>query len=95
MKLAFWSVFVAGLVGCSALGIEPVLKLAGGNWASPPMLAGCVLGVAILALAGAFAAGVRPTFLPSDSAMLWALVGLAGVKVAVGALAMAGVFGRA
>jgi len=95
MKLAFWSVFVAGLVGCSAVGIGPVLKMVGGNWASPPMIVGCVMGVAILALAAAFAAGVRPAFLPSDSAMMVALVGLAGVKVVVGALTMAGVFGRA
>lgn len=95
MRLAFWGVFVAGLMGCTIFGIGPVLKMAGGNWASPPMIVGSVVGVAILALAVAFAAGVRPAFLPSDSAMTVALVSLVGAKVAVGLMAFAGVFGRA
>jgi hypothetical protein len=90
--MAFWGVFAAGLVGCTVLGIGPVLKLVGGSWASPPMIVGSVLGVAILGLAVAFAMGVRPAFLPSDSAMMVALV---GAKVAVGLMAFAGVFGRA
>ena len=94
VKMAFWGVFAAGLVACSVLGIGPVLKLVGGNWMSAPMLAGIVLGVAIVALAVAFAMGARAAFLPSDTAMFYALVGLIGVKVVVGALAMTGALGR-
>jgi hypothetical protein len=89
-KMLFWGVFVAGFVGCSALGIGPVLRVVGGNWASPPMIAGCVLGVALLGLAAAFALGLRPAFLPSDSAMIVALVSLIGVKVAIGLGVMVG-----
>ena len=69
MKMAFWGVFAAGFVACSALGIGPVLKHMGGNWMSAPILAGMVLGVAIVALAVAFAMGYRPTVLPNDQAM--------------------------
>lgn len=85
MKLAFWSVFVLGLAACSAFGIGPVLKRVGGDWTSPWMLAGIALGVAIVALSVAFAAGVRPVPLADDRAMLVALVALIGVKVAVAA----------
>ena len=94
MKLAFWAVFVAGFAACSALGISPVLKRMGGQWLSTPMLAGIVLGVAIIALAIAFVAGVRPAFLPNDAAMVAALGALIGAKVVVGALTMSGVLGR-
>jgi len=94
MKLAFWGVFVAGFVACSTLGIGPVLKRVGGDWLAAPMLAGIVLGVAILGIAALFASGVRPAWLPSDAAMIVALVALVGVKFVVGALATAGVLGR-
>jgi hypothetical protein len=86
--MAFWGVFAAGFVACSALGIGPVLKQMGGQWLSMPMLAGMTLGVAILALAVAFALGYRPALLPSDQAMLVALTVLIAVKVGIGALAM-------
>lgn len=95
MKMAFWGLFVAGFVACSALGIGPVLKRMGGNWMSAPMLAGSVLGVGILALALAYGTGFRPAILPSDKSMVLALAMLAGVKVVVGALAMTGVLGNA
>lgn len=95
MKMAFWGLFVAGLVACSALGIGPVLKRVGGDWTALPMLAGIALGIAIVAVAVLFAMGIRPAFLPSDKAMLYALVGLMGAKVVVGALTMTGVLGRA
>jgi hypothetical protein len=95
MKVAFWVVFAAGFAACTALGIGPVLKRMGGDWLSVPMLAGMVLGAVILIVAAAFVAGVRPAFLPSDAAMLAALVTLIGVKVLVGALAMSGVLGKA
>ena len=92
--MAYWGVFVVGLVACSALGIGPVLKLVGGNWMAPPMLAGIVLGVAIAELTVTFALGLHPAFLSSDAAMLGALVVLMGAKVVVGALATSGVLGR-
>lgn len=88
LRMAFWGVFVAGFVACSTLGIGPVLKRMGGDWTSLPMLAGIVLGIAILALAGAFVSGVRPAFLVSDTAMVVALVVLVAAKVAVGAATM-------
>ncbi len=90
MKMAFWIVFVAGFVACSAFGIGPVLKRMGGDWMSAPMLAGIVLGLVILVLAVMFAMGVRPGVLASDSAMVWALVTVVGVKVVVGAMALSG-----
>lgn len=95
MKMAFWIVFVAGFVACSALGIGPVLKRMGGDWTSVPMLLGIALGVAILALAVMFATGARPGPLSSDWTMLWALVGIVGVKAIVGTMAMSGVWGPA
>lgn len=88
MKTAFWGVFTAGFVACSVLGIGPVLKRMGGNWLSAPVLVGVVLGIAALALAALYATGVRPAFLPTDRAMVYALVGVVAVKVAVGAVAM-------
>lgn len=88
MKLAFWSVFVVGFVLCSTLGIGPTLSRVGGNWAAPAMIVGSLLGVALLALAVLFAAGVRPAFLATDMAMLIALGVLIAAKVAV-ALAQA------
>lgn len=86
MKYAFWGVFVFGLLLCSSLGIGPVLQRADGNWLSPFMLVGMVLGVALLALAVAFAAGFRPALLPTDTAMLGALVVTIAAKVGVAAL---------
>ncbi len=88
LRMAFWGVFVAGFVACSTLGIGPVLKRMGGDWTSLPMLAGIVLGIAIVALAGAFVSGARPAFLASDTAMVVALVVLVAAKVAVGAATM-------
>jgi hypothetical protein len=86
MKIAFWTVLAAGFVACSTLGIGPSLARAGGNWGAPAMVAGSVLGVAILVLATAFAAGARPAFLSSDAAMVYALVGLVVAKVGVSVL---------
>jgi len=83
MKLAFWIVFVVGFVGCTAFGIGPVLQRAGGDWLSPYMLAGCVLGAALVALAIAFATGFRPSLLPTDTAMVVALVTVVAAKVVV------------
>ena len=94
MRLAFWMVFAAGFVACSTVGIGPVLKRMAGGWTSAPMLVGIVLGVALVALAVAFATGFRPGPLASDAMMLGALVMLIGAKVVVGALAMSGVLGR-
>lgn len=88
MKVAFWSILAAGFVGCSVFGIGPVLQRMGGNWLSMPMIAGTVLGLAIVALAVMFAMGVRPGVLDNDAAMLALLVALIGVKVVVGMLAM-------
>ena len=68
MKMVFWGVFAAGFVACSMFGIGPVLKRVGGNWMSPWMLAGMALGVAILALAVAFATGYRPGLLGTGHA---------------------------
>ncbi len=95
MKLAFWSVFSAGFVACSALGIGPVLKRMGGDWTSAPMVIGIVLGVMIVVLAVMFATGLRPALMRSDAALLYALAAVIAAKVAVGALAMSGVFGGA
>lgn len=83
MKLAFWSLFAAGLVACSSLGIGKTLERVGGSWTAPSMLAGIVLGVAILVLAVAFGTGTRPAFLSEDSSMVVALAVLIGGKVAV------------
>lgn len=86
MKFAFWGLFIVGFVACSVFGIGPVLKRVGGNWMSPPMLAGIVLGVAILAVAGVFVSGARPALLSSDAVLIGALALLIGAKVVVGAL---------
>jgi hypothetical protein len=95
MRWVFWGVFAAGFVACSTIGIGPALRRAGGSWTSPAMLAGMVLGCALLALAAAFATGMRPAVLASDRAMVTALGALIGLKVAVGAAQMAvGVFGK-
>jgi len=83
MKVLFWGVFAVGFAGCSVFGIGPVLKRVGGDWMSPWMLAGVVLGVAILALAVAFATGLRPALLATDTQMVIALVGLVAIKVGI------------
>lgn len=83
MRLAFWIAFVVGFLGCTAFGIGPVLQRAGGDWLSPYMLAGCALGAALVALAVAFATGYRPSVLPTDAAMVVALVVLMAAKVVV------------
>jgi hypothetical protein len=83
MKLAFWGLFVAGLAACAAFGIGSTLARAGGSWASPWMLAGCVLGTALVALAVAFATGYHPSLLSTDGSMVVALGILLGAKVAV------------
>ncbi len=84
MKIAFWSAFVVGFVLCSTIGIGPTLQRVSGSWTAPAMIAGSVIGALLLALAALFATGLRPTILPTDSAMLVALVALIAVKVAVG-----------
>jgi hypothetical protein len=94
MRLLFWGLFVAGFVACSTLGIGPVLKRVGGAWTSVPMVAGSLLGVAILVLAALFVAGIRPPMLATDTAMVCALAGLVALKVVVGALTMTGVLAR-
>ncbi|MHB1342453.1 MAG: hypothetical protein ACYCX5_11960 [Coriobacteriia bacterium] len=94
MKVLFWGLIVAGFAGCTVFGIGPVLKRMGGNWLSGPMLAGTVLGVAILVLAVMFATGVRPALLPRDLDMAYALAVLIGAKVVVGALTVSGVIAR-
>ena len=91
MRLVFWGVFVAGFLACSTVGIGPALRRAGGDWMSPAMIAGVVLGVAILALGVAFAAGIRPPMLTSDRAMVFALAGLVLAKVGVSAAQVAAV----
>lgn len=83
MKLAFYGLLGGGLVACQMVGIGRTLERAGGNWASPPMIAGAALGATILALAVAFATGFRPQLLPSDRSMVVALAVLIGAKVAV------------
>lgn len=83
MKFVFWGVFAAGFVACSMFGIGAALKRSGNSWTSPEVLAGAVLGLGILALAVAFAAGVRPKALGSDLSMVVALVSLIGAKVLV------------
>ena len=89
MKMVFWGVFAAGLVACSVFGIGPMLKRVAGNWASPWMLAGIALGVAILALAVAFATGYRPGPLGTDAQMVVALGVLIGAKVGVSVVQVA------
>lgn len=85
MKLAFWGLFVLGFIGCTMWGIGPVLQRAGGNWLSPHMLIGCVLGAALVALGVAFATGYRPALLPTDASMVIVLGVLTAAKVAVAA----------
>lgn len=95
MKFVFWGVFAAGFIGCATIGIGPVLQRAGGSWTSPFVLAGCALGVALVALAVAFATGVRPGPLGSDGAMVVALGALVATKVVVGLVQVAGIPGLA
>jgi hypothetical protein len=83
MKYAFWTLFAAGFIACSTLGIGPSLARAAGNWASPAMIAGSLLGVAILALAVMYATGARPSFLATDRALVVALGALIATKVGV------------
>jgi hypothetical protein len=85
MKIAFWSLFALGFVLCSSLGIGPTLSRVGGNWTAPAMIAGSLLGVALLALAAMFGTGLHPPFLPTDIAMTSAIVVLIVAKVGVGA----------
>lgn len=89
MKIAFWSVFVLGFVLCSTVGIGPTLQKVGGSWTAPSMIAGSLLGMALLALAVMFAMGFRPALLPTDTAMLVVLAVLVASKVGV-ALVTAG-----
>jgi len=86
MKMAFWGLFVVGFAACSMFGIGTTLERVGGSWTAPPMLAGIVLGVAIVALAVAFAAGFRPQVLATDPSMVIALAALIACKVAVSAI---------
>lgn len=83
MKMVFWGLFAAGFVACSTIGIGKTLERAGGSWTSWPMLAGIVIGAAILTLAVAFAAGYRTGPLTSEWAYVAALGGLIGLKVVV------------
>lgn len=89
MKTLFWGLFAIGFAGCTVFGIGPVLKRVGGNWASPWMLAGIVLGMAIVALAVAFATGYRPSLLASDARVVVALAALIVAKVGVSAAQVA------
>jgi hypothetical protein len=84
MKFAFWGLFVLGFVLCSTIGIGPTLERVGGSWTAPAMVAGSIIGLALLGLAGLFATGVRPAFLPTDLAMVAALVVLVVAKVGIG-----------
>jgi len=83
MKMAFWGLFTIGIVACTTFGIGKSLERAGGSWTAPAMLAGIVLGVAILGLAVAFATGFRPQLLSTDTSMVVALAVLMGGKVGV------------
>jgi len=83
MKTAFWGLFTIGLAACTTFGIGKSLERAGGSWTTPAMLAGIVLGVAILGLAAAFATGLRPHPLSTDTSMLVALAVLIGGKIGV------------
>jgi hypothetical protein len=84
MKIAFWSLFVVGFVLCSTLGIGPALQRAGGDWTSPVMIAGSLMGLALLGLAVVFAFGFRPGLLQSELAMVLVLGVLIAAKVGVG-----------
>ncbi len=83
MKIAFWTVFVLGFVLCSTAGIGPTLQRAGGSWTAPAMVAGSLIGLALLVVAVLFAIGVRPLFLSSDLAMVVALGVLIAAKVGI------------
>jgi len=86
MKMAFWGLFVVGFAACSMFGIGRTLERVGGSWTAPPMITGIMLGVAIVALAAAFAVGFRPQMLATDTSMVVALATLIVCKVAVSAL---------
>jgi len=92
MKLTFWGLLLGGLVACQVWGIGRALERVDGNWASPWMIAGAVLGACAIALAAGFAIGFRPGPL-SDRGYVAALIALIGVKVVVslGHAAAAGV----
>lgn len=83
MKMAFWGLSAIGFVACSTVGIGKSLERAGGSWTAPAMLAGIALGLAILGLAVAFATGLRPQLLPTDTSMVVALAVLIGGKIGV------------
>ena len=89
MRLAFYGLFVAGFLACSTIGIGKTLERVGGSWTAWPMLAGIVLGAAILALTAAFATGYRPVFLPSDGVYVAVLGVLIASKVVVSLAAAA------
>ena len=82
MKLTFWGLLVAGLAACQLWGIGRALERVGGNWASPWMIAGALLGATIIVLVVGFAIGFRPGAL-TDRSYVAALLGLIGLKVAV------------
>jgi hypothetical protein len=82
MKAAFYTLLVTGFVACQMFGIGKTLERVG-TWAHPSMIAGTVLGVAILGLTVAFAAGFRPQMLATDRSMLIALAALIAAKVGV------------
>lgn len=83
MKYAFYGLLITGLAACQAFGIGRTLERVGGSWTAPPMVLGSLLGVAILGLGIAFAAGVRPAILVSDRAYVVALAALIAAKVVV------------
>lgn len=87
MKYTFWTLFVIGFVACSTRGIGPTLERAGGSWLSPAMIAGSLVGVALLALAVSFAVpGLRPSALASDAVMVYVLAGMIATKFGISAV---------
>lgn len=82
-KGALWTAAALGMTACGVAGIGAALERTGGSWNDPFMIAGCVLGVAGLAVVASAATGVRPSFLAEDRDAFLALAGIIAAKVAV------------
>jgi hypothetical protein len=80
---AVWWVLGLGMAACGVAGIGDVVARAGGDWLSPWVLAGIVLGVAILGAAFAAVKGVQVGAIASQAQWMLVIAGLIATKLAV------------
>jgi hypothetical protein len=80
---AVWTVAALGMSACGVAGIGDVVARAGGNWASPWVLAGIVLGTIGLVAIACAVSGFSLGPIAGRSAWLLVFATVVGVKVVV------------